>query len=153
MPRLRGCFQGAGHILGSAGVRLEFAKSNGRTPSVFFAGDLGRPDKASVRDPSPVAPCDTPICENTYPDRRNESPDEAKKELVRVLRRTYGRRGKVIVPALSVGLTQSMAYRSQEEAEIGHIPPRQVLSATRRRWTPLRCSSCTRNATMLRRED
>ena len=43
VPGMLGCLQDAGHMLGSAGVRLDFAKRNGQTPSVFFTGDVGRP--------------------------------------------------------------------------------------------------------------
>ena len=126
VPGLLACFQDAGHMLGSAGVRLEFAKRNGSAPSLFFTGDVGRPDKPIIRDPQPFPPCDTLICESTYGARTNESAEEARKELIKVVKRTYDRGGKVIIPAFSVGRTQTIAYYLQEEIEAGNIPPHPV---------------------------
>lgn len=126
VPGLLGCFQDAGHMLGSAGIRLEFAKSNGRAPSVFFTGDPGRPGKPIIRDPKPLPPCDTLICESTYGGRSNESADQARGTLVRVVRQTYDRNGKVIIPAFSVGRTQSIVYHLQEEIEASRIPAHPV---------------------------
>ncbi|MHC4090694.1 MAG: MBL fold metallo-hydrolase RNA specificity domain-containing protein [Planctomycetota bacterium] len=126
LPGLTACFQDAGHMLGSAGVRLEFARRNGHTPSLYYTGDIGRPDKAIIRDPSPLPACDTLICESTYGSRFNEPAEEAKEELIRVVRRTYDRGGKVIIPAFSVGRTQTIAYHLQEEIEAGRIPRHPV---------------------------
>ncbi|MBU0639826.1 MAG: MBL fold metallo-hydrolase [Planctomycetes bacterium] len=122
VPGLLAKFQDAGHILGSAGVRLEFAKRNGHAPSLFFTGDLGRPGKVIIRDPEPVPACDVVICESTYGNRVNEPPEAAKDELIRVVKRTYKRGGKVIIPAFSVGRTQTIAYYFQEEVLAKNIP-------------------------------
>lgn len=122
VPGLLACFQDAGHILGSAGVRLEFAKRNNHAPSLYFTGDVGRPDKPIIRDPRPLPPCDTLICESTYGNRVNEPAEAAKEELIRVVQQTYDRGGKVIIPAFSVGRTQAIAYYLQEEIEAGRIP-------------------------------
>lgn len=126
VPGMLGCFQDAGHMLGSAGIRLAFAKENGHAPSLFFSGDLGRPNKAIIRDPQPLPPCDTLICESTYGGRLNESAEEAQEELTRVVRRTYDRGGKVIIPAFSVGRTQAIVYHLQEQIAAGRIPAHPV---------------------------
>lgn len=125
-PGLLGCFQDAGHMLGSAGIRLAFAKENGRTPSLYFTGDLGRPNKAIIRDPRPLPPCETLICESTYGGRVNETPEKAEEELARVVKHTYDRGGKVIIPAFSVGRTQSIVYHLHEQIVAGRIPPHPV---------------------------
>ena len=122
VPGLLVCFQDAGHILGSAGIWLEFAKRNGHAPALFFTGDIGRPDKAIIRDPRPLPNCEAVICESTYGSRFNESAEEAREELIRVVQRTYDRGGKVIIPAFSVGRTQTIAYYLQEEITAGRIP-------------------------------
>ena len=122
VPGLLACFRDAGHILGSAGVHLEFAKRNGHTPSLFFSGDVGRPDKPIIRDPEPFPPCQIVICESTYGDRRNEPPEESRDELIQVVKRTYDRGGKVVIPAFSVGRTQTIAYYLQEEIQKGNLP-------------------------------
>jgi len=126
VPGLIARFQDAGHMLGSAGIRLEFAKRNGHAPTLFFTGDVGRPDKPIIRDPSPFPPCDVLLCESTYGGRFNESALEARAELIKIVKRTYARGGKVIIPAFSVGRTQTIAYYLQEEIQAGNIEPHPV---------------------------
>ncbi len=126
VPGMIACFRDAGHMLGSAGIHLEFAKRNGHAPSLFFTGDIGRPNKPIIRDPYPIPPCDTVICESTYGNRLNEPAEEAKEELIRVVKRTYDRGGKVIIPAFSVGRTQTIAYYLQEEIEKGNLPDHPI---------------------------
>jgi metallo-beta-lactamase family protein len=122
VPGLLARFQDAGHMLGSAGIWLEFAKRNGNAPGLFFSGDVGRPDKAIIRDPKPFPSCEAIICESTYGNRSNESVEEAEEKLVEIVKRTYDRGGKVIIPAFSVGRTQTIAYHLQEAIVTGRIP-------------------------------
>ena len=122
VPGMRACFRDAGHMLGSAGVHLEFAKRNGKTPSLYFSGDVGRPDKPIIRDPTPFPPVDVLLCESTYGARVNESAEEARQEFIDILCRTHERGGKVIIPAFSVGRTQTIVYYIQEEMLAGRIP-------------------------------
>jgi metallo-beta-lactamase family protein len=126
LPGALACFRDAGHIMGSAGVWLAFAKRNGDAPSLFFSGDVGRPNKPILRDPSPFPKCDTIICESTYGNRINESALEARDELLDVVRRTYNRGGKVIIPAFSVGRTQTIAYYLQEAIVAGDLPDHPI---------------------------
>ncbi len=125
VPGLLACFQDAGHMLGSAGVRIGFAKRNGQTPGLFFSGDVGRPNKPILRDPTPFPPDDTIICESTYGGRINSSVEESKTDLLNVVERTIRRGGKVIIPAFSVGRTQSIVYFLHEmmiAGELARIP-------------------------------
>jgi len=126
VPGLLACFHDAGHILGSAGVNLAFAKRNGQTPSLYFSGDVGRKGKPIIRDPTPFPEVDAVICESTYGGRVNESVNDAQAELVRVVNETYERGGKVIIPAFSVGRTQTILYYLQEEIVAGRIPRQPV---------------------------
>ena len=119
-------FQEAGHILGSAGIHLEFGKRNGHTPSLYFSGDVGRPNKVIVRDPAPFPPCDVLLCESTYGGRANESIAEARTALIDIVRRTHERGGKVVIPAFSVGRTQTIAYYLQEAMLNGELPKHPV---------------------------
>jgi metallo-beta-lactamase family protein len=122
VPGLQARFRDAGHMLGSAGVHLEFAKRNGKAPSLYYSGDVGRPDKPIIRDPQPFPPVDVLLCESTYGGRVNEPVEDARQEFVEVLRRTHERGGKVIIPAFSVGRTQTIVYYIQEEMAAGRIP-------------------------------
>lgn len=122
VPGMLAQYNEAGHMLGSAGVRLEFAKRNGHTPSLYFTGDVGRPDKPIIRDPAAFPRADTIICESTYGARVNERVDDAKEQLVDIVKRTIERRGKVIIPAFSVGRTQTIVYFLHEQMVARTLP-------------------------------
>lgn len=122
IPGLMARFNEAGHMLGSAGVELNFGKRNGDTPSLYFTGDVGRPHKPIIRDPRKFPECETIICESTYGGRVNEQVEDAKDQLVDVVNRTYERGGKVIIPAFSVGRTQTIVYFLHEQMVAGAIP-------------------------------
>jgi metallo-beta-lactamase family protein len=122
VPGLLARFNEAGHMLGSAGVELTFAKRNGDTPSLYFSGDVGRPNKPIIRDPAKFPACDAIICESTYGGRVTETVDDAKYQLADVVNRTYERGGKVIIPAFSVGRTQTIVYFLHELMVANTIP-------------------------------
>ncbi len=126
VPGLLACFVEAGHMLGSAGIHLAFAKRNGHTPSLYFSGDVGRPDKPILRDPAPFPDCDVILCESTYGNRVNESADDASRQLLEAVKRTYDRRGKVIIPSFSVGRTQTVTYYLGQFMEDGRLPRNPV---------------------------
>lgn len=122
VPGLLATFQDAGHMLGAAGIRLSFAKRNGHTPSLFYTGDVGRPNKPIIRDPTPIPPVETVLCESTYGGRLNEDVDEAKEHLREVVGHTIGRGGKVIIPSFAVGRTQTIVYFLHEAMVEGTLP-------------------------------
>lgn len=122
VPGLLARFNEAGHMLGSTGIELTFAKRNGHTPSLYFTGDVGRPDKPILRDPRAFPECDAIICESTYGGRVNEQVNDAKVQLIDIVNRTYERGGKVIIPAFSVGRTQTIVYFLHEQIVAGTIP-------------------------------
>ena len=49
-PGIRVMYYDAGHILGSGSLRLE-ADEDGKTTSLIFSGDIGRPQSLIVRNP------------------------------------------------------------------------------------------------------
>ncbi len=75
-----------------------------------FTGDLGRPGLPILRNPSPVPPADLLISECTYGGQTHEPVDETAERLGAVVRRTVERGGKVVIPAFSVGRTQTVVY-------------------------------------------
>ena len=54
-PRVTASFHDAGHILGSAAIRVKYT-ARGNTTTVLFSGDLGRSNMPILRDPEPPAP-------------------------------------------------------------------------------------------------
>lgn len=114
----RATFRDAGHILGSAGVLLE----NEDGPTIYFTGDLGRRMYPILRDPEPLPDVDIVMSECTYGTRDHESVDLAENKLHAVLQRAINRRGKIFVPAFSVGRTQNLIYALAQMRRAGSIP-------------------------------
>ncbi len=122
LPGLEVEYRDAGHILGSASMVLRVQES-GRTVSIGFTGDVGRPGRPILRDPQPMRDCDYLICESTYGGRDHEPADRAKERLSTVISTTARRGGKVIIPAFAVGRTQEIVYRLDELTNEGQLPP------------------------------
>ncbi|KUK45627.1 MAG: hypothetical protein XD73_1499 [Anaerolinea thermophila] len=116
-------FLDAGHILGSAAILLDL-EENGKKTRFWFSGDIGRPDKPLLRDP--ILPggydVDVLLMECTYGDRPHDNINEAFEEFEQVVGRTIKRRGKVIIPAFSVGRTQTLVYLLNELMSSGKLP-------------------------------
>jgi metallo-beta-lactamase family protein len=112
----------AGHILGSAMVQLFIDRPNAPPASIVFSGDIGRPDAPILRDPHPKPDCDYLICESTYGGRRHGDTGSVKDRLAEVVKDTFSRNGKVIIPAFSVGRTQNILYSLHELIEEGVLP-------------------------------
>lgn len=117
-PGLEATFVDAGHLLGSAMVALTI---DGRR-RLTFTGDLGRPGLPILRDPAPVPPADLVISESTYGGHTHEPVTETAEQLGAVVRRTAARGGKVIVPAFSVGRTQTIVYFLHQLISAGRLP-------------------------------
>ncbi|HET6429442.1 MAG TPA: MBL fold metallo-hydrolase [Phycisphaerae bacterium] len=107
---LRVRFIEAGHILGSA-MALAEIRTNGATRRILFTGDVGRFGLPILRDPTePLPECDYLITECTYANRRHDNPTDMKDKLCRIIAETRQAGGKVIIPAFSVGRTQTIIY-------------------------------------------
>lgn len=102
-------FFNAGHILGSAAIRLDI-EENGQHKSLWFSGDIGRKDLPLL--PEPVFPSDVDylLMECTYGDENHDSVDFAYEKFKAIVVKTVKRGGKVIIPAFAVGRTQEIVY-------------------------------------------
>ncbi len=118
-------FAEAGHILGSAIVEMEI-RERGTWRRVVFTGDLGRRDIPLLRDPQLVDGCDVLITESTYGSRIHPPPSDLQAALLKVLRRTIDRQGKVIIPAFSLGRTQTITYFLNRLHNEGLLPQVQI---------------------------
>ncbi len=96
----------AGHILGSS---MAIVKAEGKT--ILFSGDLGRKNMPILNDPAVITePIDYLIIESTYGDRLHDNITSMEEELAQVVNTTVKRKGKLVVPAFSVGRTQELVY-------------------------------------------
>lgn len=103
-------FTDAGHILGSAVVNLHIHEDQ-KVHRLAFTGDVGRYINKVLRKPQTFPQADTIICESTYGDRIHESIKDVRKTLEVIVEETcYKNRGKLIIPAFSIGKTQELIY-------------------------------------------
>jgi metallo-beta-lactamase family protein len=122
LPGVRVTFYDAGHILGSAIVALDIEDQESKKDiRLVFSGDLGRPDRVILRDPTFIDEADVLLIESTYGNREHEPTEAAKDKLENVINETYKRNGKVIVPAFAVGRTQELVYTLHQLVESGDI--------------------------------
>ncbi|MFZ1714472.1 MAG: MBL fold metallo-hydrolase [Saprospiraceae bacterium] len=119
-------FRDAGHILGSANVTLRVREGKGIT-MLGFTADIGRPARPILRDPEPMLPVDYLICESTYGDRlHHDAPSEDNRFLDIIHETCVVKKGKLIIPAFSVGRTQEIVYLLDQASNRKLLPPIQV---------------------------
>jgi metallo-beta-lactamase family protein len=122
-PRITASFHDAGHILGSAAVRVRYS-ARGNTSTVLFSGDLGRSRMPILRDPEPPPSCDVLIIESTYGDRLHEEVGEALTlKAQQLVAHAKAHNSKIIVPAFAVGRTQDLVMRIKNLVADGRIDP------------------------------
>ncbi len=115
-------FTDSGHILGSAAVNLE-VKEGEIIKKICFTGDIGRYNSAILKDPQVFPQCDILISESTYGDRLHSDNDLSSKELLEVIRYTcVEKKGKLIIPAFSLGRTQEIVYALDKMESQGILP-------------------------------
>lgn len=112
-------FHYAGHILGAASTLVDV---NGT--SIYFSGDLGRPQDPVFYPPEPPMAADYMVLESTYGDRLHPNSDPMD-ELARIINLTVERGGVVLLPAFAVGRSQTLLYflsRLRAEGRIPDVP-------------------------------
>jgi metallo-beta-lactamase family protein len=115
-------FTDAGHILGSASVHLVI-QENDKKIRLTFSGDIGRPGDKILKSPEVFPQADYIICESTYGDRLHPATDNVKQELLEIVKKVCVEgRGKVLIPAFSVGRTQEIVYALDQLEEEGLLP-------------------------------
>ncbi len=125
-PGVKAEYYDTGHILGSAGIYLTFDEEAG-TKTLFFTGDVGRPNDKILRSPEAFPQADYVICESTYGDRLHEPEIDMKAHLLQIVHDTcVVRRGKLIIPAFAVDRTQELVYALDQLENEGRLPKIQV---------------------------
>ncbi|MBG6235044.1 metallo-beta-lactamase family protein [Pedobacter sp. CAN_A7] len=100
----------AGHILGSAAVHLTIV-DDGKETKISFGGDVGRYGDLLLKNPQPFPQADYLILESTYGDSLHKDLEPIEESLLDIINHTCNiKKGKVIIPAFSVGRTQELLY-------------------------------------------
>ena len=115
-------FSDAGHILGSASITLRI-QENGELIKIGFSGDIGRPNRPILRDPQPMPPVDYLICESTYGDREHDNNPAEKDKFLEIIKKTcLKQKGKLLIPAFSIGRTQEVVHLLDQLETEGLLP-------------------------------
>ena len=115
-------YTNAGHLLGSAFVRVSRATGGSR---VLFGGDLGRYGRPVLPDPMPAPDAETLLLESTYGDRVHPDADDAT-ALEQLIEETTARGGRVIIPAFAVGRAEEVLYWIKRLEDAGRLTPLPV---------------------------
>lgn len=121
-PDVQLMFTDAGHIVGAASVHLRITE-NGKTEQISFSGDIGRYNDAILKSPEVFPQADYILIESTYGSTLHADAAPADPELLRHIRETcMEKRGKLIIPAFSVGRTQELLYALNNAQLAGKLP-------------------------------
>ena len=122
-PGVHATFLDAGHILGSAIIRLRVEGTPGAPERVVvFSGDLGKRNTPIIRDPTPVSGADYVLCESTYGGKEHEPETEARRVLAEVVRLVAESNGVLLVPSFAIGRTQELIWQLDRLVAAGAIP-------------------------------
>ena len=103
-------FIDAGHIIGSASVNLTI-NEDGKQTQLSFSGDVGQYGDLLLRSPQKFAQADYILLESTYGDKLHRDAQPTEEAFLKVILDTcVQKKGKVIIPAFSVGRTQELLY-------------------------------------------
>ena len=113
-------FIDAGHLLGSASIRLT-CREGDEERTIVFSGDIGNKNKPLIKDPQYTDEADYVVMECTYGDRSHDRTHEHIEEFAKIIQRTLDRGGNVVVPAFAVGRTQEILYFIRKIKEEGLV--------------------------------
>src|ERR1700678_1892026 len=113
----------AGHIIGSAAVSLKI-KEEGKEYHITFSGDVGRYKDVILRSPEVFPQADYILIESTYGNSLHDPVASTPERLLDWIEKTcLKKKGKLIIPAFSVGRTQELLFALNQLEEQGRLPP------------------------------
>lgn len=115
-------FTDAGHIIGSACVHVRILE-NGVTTQVSFSGDVGRYRDVILKSPAVFPQADYVIMESTYGNSQHQDVSTSVDTVLDWITRTcLQKKGKLIMPAFSLGRTQEILYALNQLSLEGRLP-------------------------------
>ena len=103
-------YKDAGHIIGSATVHLKI-NEEGKETRLTFSGDVGRYRDVILKSPDVFPQADYIILESTYGNSLHEQvADTTDLFLEWIIKTCIQKKGKLIIPAFSVGRTQEILF-------------------------------------------
>ncbi|HEY5390763.1 MAG TPA: MBL fold metallo-hydrolase [Hanamia sp.] len=112
----------AGHIIGSATVHLKITEK-GKVTHLTFSGDVGRYRDMILKSPQDFPQADYIIMESTYGNKLHEEITGTEDKLLDWITRTcLQKKGKLIIPAFSVGRTQEILFNLNQLENENRLP-------------------------------
>ena len=116
-------YKDAGHIIGSATVHLKIME-NGKETRLTFSGDVGRYRDVILKSPAEFPQADYIIMESTYGNSLHEQITGTNDLLLQwIVRTCIQKKGKLIIPAFSVGRTQEILFALNQLESENRLPP------------------------------
>jgi len=115
-------FTDAGHIIGSAAVHLRVSE-NGKSSRLTFSGDVGRYRDVILKSPEVFSQADYILIESTYGNSLHDMNTTTPDALLQWIQKAcLEKKGKLIVPAFSVGRTQELLFALNQLENEGRLP-------------------------------
>ena len=115
-------YKDAGHIIGSATVHLKI-NENGKETRLTFSGDVGRYRDVILKSPAEFPQADYIICESTYGNSLHEQITGTTDLLLQwIIKTCIEKKGKLIIPAFSVGRTQEVLFALNQLETENRLP-------------------------------
>ena len=112
----------AGHIIGSATVHLKIDE-NGKETHLTFSGDVGRYRDVILKSPDVFPQADYIIMESTYGNKIHDEVTGTADLLLQWITKTcLHKKGKLIIPAFSVGRTQEILFELNRLENENRLP-------------------------------
>jgi metallo-beta-lactamase family protein len=118
-------FYDAGHVLGSSIIRAK-VRWNGQERIILFSGDIGRPNRPILCDPTVFDAADYVLVESTYGDRLHDEAMDVKKMIGDVINSTKKAGGNIIVPSFALERSQEILYYINELLLEKSIPSMKI---------------------------
>jgi metallo-beta-lactamase family protein len=115
-------FTDAGHIIGSACVHVRITE-NGKQQQLTFSGDVGRYRDVILKSPAIFPQADFILLESTYGNSLHEDVLSSVDNILEWIEKTcLKKKGKLIMPAFSLGRTQEILYALNQLEQENRLP-------------------------------
>lgn len=117
-------FYNAGHILGAAIVELSVT-GDSQAKKIVFSGDLGRYNDPILFPPATIREADILFVESTYGNRTIKQ--TGREDILEVMNAAFERDGNIVLPAFSIGRTQTLLMYLKNILMSKEIPPVNIV--------------------------
>jgi metallo-beta-lactamase family protein len=112
-----------GHLLGAAAAHFTIKEAD-EIKTIAFTGDIGRKNYPVLNDPEYLPETQYLVCESTYGGRLHTNTENIHDVLVKVIKEACSDQpGRLIIPAFSVGRTQSLVFTLNKIFSNGDLSP------------------------------